>query len=85
MNGALPLGLGCGYAGDLNLTGHSGEDVVVLCTKASKIEVEGDQNISDRAENFCGPSACGAEGLASSAVKNASFDFARILNLLVSQ
>ena len=45
MNGALPLGLGRGYAGDLNLTGHSGEDVVVLCTKA-KIEVVGDQNIS---------------------------------------
>ena len=45
VSGALPLGLGCGYAGDLNLTGHSGEDVVVLCTKASKIEVVGDQNI----------------------------------------
>jgi len=46
VNGVLPLSLGCAYAGDLDLTGHSGEDVVVLCTKASKIEVVGDQNIS---------------------------------------
>ena len=39
------LAHGPGYAGDFNLTGHSGEDVVVLCTKASNIEVVGDQNI----------------------------------------
>ena len=46
MNGALPLSPANGLVCDLNLTGHRGEDVVVLCTKASKIEVVGDQNIT---------------------------------------
>ena len=35
-----------GFTCDLTLTGHGGGDVVVLCTKASKIEVVGDQNIT---------------------------------------
>ena len=46
VNGALPLSHGYGYVCDINLTGNGGEDVVVLGTNASKIEVVGNQNIS---------------------------------------